>query len=94
MPKRPKDKNVLTLLCPEGTNLWLNRYAFERGVSKNKLCMDLLTLAVIAGWDPDDPTLQPKRVGAPLPQPPVNPPGKPFYLDTLPFRLPQDSDGD
>jgi hypothetical protein len=90
MPKHPPDRRVLTILSPLGLVKWLKRLAFERGVSMNRMVVDLLTIFVIAAWDPNDPTLSPTRVGARLPTPPTNPANNHEYLDSLVFRLPEE----
>lgn len=90
MPKHPPSKQVLTLVADRGLVKWLKRYSFERGVSMNKLCVDLLTIFCIAAWNPNDPTLEPRRVGAKLPARPEPPNGDPDYLADLVFTLPEE----
>jgi hypothetical protein len=80
----PKEATeVLFLRIDPGLNAALRRHAWERQVSKERLCEDLLRSWVLAVTDPDDTTFSPQKMGVPMPKPIPADRRPPGYLDSL-----------
>jgi hypothetical protein len=87
----PKEATeVLFLRIDPALNAALRRHAWERSVSKERLCEDLLRSWVLAVTDPSDTTFSTEKMGIAMPKP-IQPERRPAgYLESLCIEIEPD----